>query len=75
MLKLRILLLRNVCYYIILAIAIIYFLITFFFIKYSSNYNNITFLEAKITDITIKISNEISLDNGFNLWSNEPVFI
>ena len=54
MIKLRTILLCNYPYYIILGIALLYFLITNFFITYKSNYENITNIDVKIIDITIK---------------------
>lgn len=54
MIKLRTILLCNFPYYIILFIALLYFLITNFFIVYKSNYDEISSINAKIIDITIK---------------------
>ena len=54
MIKLRTILLCNYPYYIILFIALLYFLITNFFIVYKSNYDEISSINAKIIDITIK---------------------
>ena len=54
MIKLRAILLCNYSYYIILFIALFYFLITNFFITYKSNYEGIENIDAKIIDITIK---------------------
>ena len=54
MIKLRTILLCNFPYYIILLIALLYFLITNFFIVYKSNYDEISSINAKIIDITIK---------------------
>lgn len=54
MIKLRTILLCNYPYYIILFIALFYFLITNFFITYKSNYEEIENIDAKIIDITIK---------------------
>ena len=54
MIKLRTILLCNIPYYIILLIALLYFLITNFFIVYKSNYDEISSINAKIIDITIK---------------------
>lgn len=54
MIKLRTILLCNYPYYIILLIALLYFLITNFFIVYKSNYDEISSINAKIIDITIK---------------------
>lgn len=54
MIKLRAILLCNYSYYIILFIALFYFLITNLFITYKSNYEEIENIDAKIIDITIK---------------------
>lgn len=54
MIKLRTILLCNFPYYIILLIVLLYFLITNFFIVYKSNYDEISSINAKIIDITIK---------------------
>ena len=54
MIKLRTILLCNYPYYIILFIALLYFLITNFFIVNKSNYEEISSINAKIIDITIK---------------------
>ena len=54
MIKLRTILLCNFPYYIILLIALLHFLITNFFIVYKSNYDEISSINAKIIDITIK---------------------
>ena len=54
MIKLRILLLRNSLYYIILAIALIYFILTSLFIKNESIYKNQTNINCIITNILIK---------------------
>lgn len=54
MIKLRTILLCNYPYYIILFIALLYFLITNFFVVYKSNYEKISNINAKIIDITIK---------------------
>ena len=51
MIKLRTILLCNFPYYIILLIALLYFLITNFFIVYKSNYDEISSINAKIIDI------------------------
>ena len=60
MLKLRILLLRNYIYYIILFIAIIYFLITTVFLTYKTNYKD--FKNKQFTIIKIE-----EKDYGFRL--------
>lgn len=54
MIKLRTILLCNYPYYIIISIALLYFLITNFFVVYKSNYEKISNINAKIIDITIK---------------------
>ena len=54
MIKLRTILLCNYPYYIILFIALFYFLITNLFITYKSNYEEIENIDAKIIDNTIK---------------------
>ena len=69
MLKLRILLLRNIIYYFVLLIAILYFLFVNFFVTYESKYNNVNKLEVIITNIVKK-------DYGFRLeLKNDEKFI
>ena len=51
MLKLRILLLRNILYYVILGIALLYFVFVNYFVQYESKYNNVSSLEVIITNI------------------------
>lgn len=54
MLKLRILLLRNTIYYLAIIIALLYFIYTSFFIVNKSKYNDITTIDATITNIITK---------------------
>ena len=69
MLKLRILLLRNILYYVILGIALLYFVFVNYFVKYESKYNNVNYLEVVITNIVKK-------DYGFKLdLKNDEKFI
>ncbi len=54
MIKLRILLLRDILYYLFLFFALIYFLIINFFVTYESFYINISEIECRIENITKK---------------------
>jgi len=69
MLKLRILLLRNILYYVILGISLLYFVFVNYFVQYESKYNNVNYLEVVITNIVKK-------DYGFKLdLKNDEKFI
>jgi len=69
MLKLRILLLRNILYYVILGIALLYFVFVNYFVQYESKYNNVSSLEVIITNIVKK-------NYGFKLdLKNDEKFI